>query len=218
MKAIEDAKWRDAAAKLGLTLVRQDGRTVLVEKGTRRHRMRGTIEGHAVTADYGLRHVDDGVTVVDVRLPKPLLLGLCVQVSAPPRAGTGRTLGGGLRTSIEAVEPERARAMLSATASAKDLVSCLESLGSLGWVELRDTRVRIQCEVLIDTPDGYAKLVRVAVRTAVLAERARSALAPADWEIRLRTELEAVATDLRAPFDAALLRVVGESRPTDPAA
>jgi hypothetical protein len=168
--------------------------------------MRGTIEGHAVTADYGLRHVDDGVTVVDVRLPKPLLLGLCVQVSAPPRAGTGRTLGGGLRTSIEAVEPERARAMLSATASAKDLV------------ELRDTRVRIQCEVLIDTPDGYAKLVRVAVRTAVLAERARSALAPADWEIRLRTELEAVATDLRAPFDAALLRVVGESRPTDPAA
>lgn len=211
MKHVEDNRWRDAAATLGLGLLGANGKEVTPERATRRHRMRGSLDGRLVTVRYGLQSLEDRIIAIEIRLTHPLLLGLSAQASAPPRTSRGVVLGGGLRTSVDAIDVPRARAMFQ-TASGTKAKSLIEWLGSLGWVELRDADLRVQCEVLADQSSAYVKIVRAAAEAASLAEAARRELAPMPWELRLGHELQGIASDLQIAFDPRRLRLAGRSR------
>src|SRR5579883_1100620 len=58
----DDARWRDAAATLGLDLVDSKDRKVAEERGRRRHEMRGRVDDRFVRVRYGLQSDADGIT------------------------------------------------------------------------------------------------------------------------------------------------------------
>lgn len=176
--------------------------------------MRGVVGGRKVKVSTIFLTEVTTTIAVEVRLARCLLLGLSAQVSAPQRTPDGRMLGG-LRTSVDAIDPARAGAMLGETTSGAKVTSCLHSLGTLGWVELRDTQVRAHCDGWANQVDGYVTLVNLVVETAKLAEAARSEIPPEDWEARLRARLEAVAIEQQLAFDERALAVSGRRRDSD---
>jgi len=187
MKEVDDVRWRQAASTLGLELVDAAGRTITPKRATRANSMRGSLNGRELIVRYAR-----GSTIIDVRLAKSLKLGAKVQVSAPPNrrfAGPGQTV-------ITGIEPERINHMLTRNQPGRDLMATLESLGSLGWVQLTDTRIQTQSEIYVEAPEEYVDLVRKVSGAALHAEAAREKLAPAEWETDLRHRLEAAAAEL----------------------
>jgi hypothetical protein len=206
MKEIEDKRWRQAASALGLKLLDADGRTVSHKAATRDETMRGALNGCAVSVEYRR-----GITMVDVRLVRSLALGAKVQVSAPPRAPNGRFAGPG-HTVIEGVEPERVNSMLIRTEPGRQLMQTLRSLGSFGWAQLTDLRLRTQSEIFVEAPEGYVSLIRSVVEAALLAQAAREELEPTDWEIALRSHLEAAAGELQLDRSQSGFAITGRVR------
>lgn len=190
MRDVEDDRWRQAASALGLVLVDAEGRSISHKRATRANSMRGTLNGREVLVGHGR-----GITTIDVRLARPLVLGAKVQVSAPPKAPNGRFAGPG-QTVIAGIESERVRQMLAEPEPGRELMETLRWLGSLGWAQLTDTRLRTQSEIYVEAPEGYVGLIRAVLGAALHAEEAREALEPAEWETKLRRDLEAAAGEL----------------------
>jgi len=211
IKDYEDAQWRAAAESLGLELWSSRGKKVKKAKGTRAHEMRGAIDGFAVRVRYGLRSLDDGVTVIEVTLKRPLMLGFIYRVSSPPRDYRGRRVGA-KHIDVLGVERDRVRQMVEDTRSGLRLARLADHYGDTGWLEIDDAAVRAQLDFYTDHTEGYAPLILPAVELAKLAEAARSEIEPAPWEGELAANLARAADALRLKSDPERFRLRGDIR------
>lgn len=200
MKDIEDKRWRQAAVALGLDLFDLNGAKVSPKRATRSHSMRGVLEERNVVVRYGQRRIEDGITVIEIHAARPMHLGLKVQVSAPPKAPNGRFAGPG-HTVISGIEPDRIADMLSGTESGRACMTAIRRLGSFGWAQLTDTKLRSQSEIYVEAAEGYVQFILSVLHALRLAEAARAELRPAAWEIRLAERFHAAAGELQLDHD-----------------
>jgi hypothetical protein len=187
MQEIEDKRWRHAARTLRLDLVGADGKIVPNERGTQGHSMRGRIEDHRVRLRYGAHDARDRTAVLDVALRRNLLLGLETHVYRDPSPAQYRygVEPRAVFSGLKSIDDGRAQALFQQTPQGRELWGRLHHLGSLGWVELTDSHVRVQAEVFVDSAEGWVELVQGALQAAKLAESARGELPSLPWEGRL---------------------------------
>jgi hypothetical protein len=211
MQPIEDERWRQAARTLQLDLVGADGKTVPNERGTQADAMRGRIDGQRIQVRHGARDAGDGTTALDVVLRHNLLLGLETQVYRDPAPASNRygVVPRAVFSGLKSIDEGRARALFEETSQGPELWGRLHRLGSLGWVELTDSHLRVQAEVFVDSAEGWVELIKSALQAARLAEAAREELPNAPWETRLGESLEGERQRLRLDLDRRTFRLSG---------
>jgi hypothetical protein len=211
LQEIEDERWREAARILHLEFVDADGTVVPTDRATQADRLRGRVDGRRLRMRYGLRSASDRTTVLDVRLRRPLLLGLAAHAYRDPAPRSNRygTVPRAVFSSFTGIEDDRARALFGSTPAGDGLAKRFQELGSLGWAEMTDNQLRLQSEVYVDGAQGWVSLVRSAVEVAGLAESARDALPPRPWETLLVEHLETEAKRLDLLLDKKALRLEG---------
>ncbi|MCA9619466.1 MAG: hypothetical protein KC731_10590 [Myxococcales bacterium] len=202
--------WKEAAETLGLELVTATGKRARGRQG-RQHRMRGVIGGRKVRVRFGLRVPADAITVIEVRLLQPLLLGAEIGVATPPRTSTGVVLGSVIERHVSGPGRARAQAMLD-TKTGLRLGERILALGSFGWAELRDQMLEAHAEIATDEPRDYVQLVRLACEVASLAEKAREELEPSPVELALAANLARAASTLGLDLDRRRLAAAGTMR------
>jgi hypothetical protein len=211
MKAQQDAYWRDTAAALDLECFDHEGEPVLRKRATRDATLRGTVDGHTVSLSYGLGGHADGITVIEVRARRSLLLGLEIRSSAAARDARGR-LTYPERMTVEGIDRAHTDTLFATPPRGPEILRIMEGLGKLGWALLADTRLRAQIEAQMESPDQCAKLTRAAVRAVTLAEEACEALGPSPWAARVLASMVPAAAPLGLQVDAAALTVRGRYR------
>src|SRR5262249_42729238 len=110
---------------------------------------------------------------------------------------------------VKAIDDRRARALFDETSQGRELWGRLHRLGSLGWVELTDSHLRVQAEVFVDSAEGWVELIQSALQAAKLAEAAREELPNLPWETRLLDSLDAERERLRLDMDRRTFRLTG---------
>jgi hypothetical protein len=173
--------------------------------------MRGSLQGREIAVRYGQRSANDGINVIEIRTNHPLLLGLKLQVSAPPKAPNGRFAGVG-QTVLTGIEQERVNSMFLSTEAGRASLSTIRKLGALGWAQLTDSRIRTQSEIYVDAAEGYVRLIQSVLQALVLAEAAREELEPVEWEINLQRAFQLAAGDLQLALRQRDLAVGGAVR------
>lgn len=216
MQEIEDERWRLAARSLELELVDDEGKVVPNEQGTQAHAMRGRVEDRRVSIRYGATDPRDRITVVEVMLRRPLLLGMATQVYRDPAPKDNRygIVRPGVFSASKAVDQARVKVFFEETQRGRELWGALHELASLGWAELTDSHLRVQAEVYVNSADGWLELIRRAVATAALAETARNELPPLPWETQLLDRLDAEREALGLSLDRQIVRLSGTIRAT----
>jgi hypothetical protein len=211
MQEIEDERWRRAARALQMDLVAADGKIVPNERGTQGDAMRGRIDGRRINVRYGARDASDRTTVIAVALRRTLLLGLETQVYRDPAPASNRygVVPRSVFSGLKSIDEGRARALFDETSEGRDLWGRLHHLGSLGWVELTDTHLRVQAEVFADSAAGWVELIQGALQAASLAEAAREELPNLPWEIRLLDSLDVERERLSLDMDRRSFQLTG---------
>lgn len=211
MQEVEDVHWRQAARTLQLDLVGADGKIVPNERGTQGDAMRGRVDGHRVHVRYGAREAGERTTAIDVVLRRNLLLGLEAHVyrdPAPPNNRYG-IVPPAVFSGLKSIDDGRAKTLFEETSQGRQLWGRLHQLGSLAWVELSDSRLRVHAEVFVDSPEGWVELVQKTLEVAKLAEAAREELPNLPWETRLLESLEIERERLRLEMDRGTFHLTG---------
>jgi hypothetical protein len=211
MQEIDDERWRQAARTMQLDLVGADGKVVPNERGAQVDAMRGRIDGRRIHVRHGVRDTSDRTTAIDVALRYGLLLGLETQVYRDPAPASNRygVVPRAVFSGLKSIDDGRAKALFEETSQGRELWGRLHRLGSLGWVELSDSHLRVQAEVFADSAEGWVELIRRAVEAARLAEAAREELPSLPWETRLRESLDRERQRLRLDMDPRAFQLSG---------
>lgn len=202
MSALADAAWAEAALELELEVARRGGDAATRRSATIDDELTGTVDGRRVRlrSPQALDAIE--VFSIEVALSRPLLLGAHIQFGrAAPDSLLGRA------TTYQGVDEARVASLVLDTASGGDL---LEEVRESGLnVELDDRRVHLRG---MDHPEGrgsVVRLVRLGVRVARLAERARGELGLVPWEERLLASMRRAAAELHLEIDPERFRASG---------
>jgi hypothetical protein len=214
MQEIDDERWRLAARTLQLDLVGDDGKVVPNERGTQSAAMRGRVDALRVHVRYGVNDPRDRITVVNVTLRRRLFLGLETQVYRNPAPPSNRygVVPQAVHSATRSIDEGRGRTLFDDTGPGRALWKRLHELGSLGWVELTDSHLRVQAEVFVNSAEGWVQLVRRAVQTALLADAARDELPTLPWETRLLDALDVERARLGLELDRPTFHLRGSVR------
>lgn len=202
MSALADAAWAEAAIELDLD-VRRRGRDVRSRRtATIDDELVGTVDGHRVRirSPQALEVIE--VFSIDVAFARPLLLGAHIQFGrAAPDSLLSRA------TTYQGLDEGRVASLVLDTASGADLLDEVRESGMN--VELDDRRVQLRAMEHPEGPGSVVRLVRLGVRVARLAERARGELGLVPWEERLLASMRRAEADFHLAVDAARFRASG---------